>query len=517
MPPERLELEITETALIDGAFECLGILKQFKALGVTIALDDFGTGYSSLSQLTLFPFDRIKIDKSFTLKMTSRADCAAIIAGVLALARSLEIATTAEGVETSQQYTLLKLAGVSSLQGYLIKRPGPPEELDFNLSFQPKEEARVALRRKQSRMKHPRSEDLVTTSGLIDEMEAAVGTRDLRRQSQVMRQLTDVFLANQGRTPPDQTDLFDQVMSKLVHVIDERVRAEFGSSLLALPIAPTHTLNLLALDESIEVAGPILEGAEGLHGSTLVECAGVRSQNHLLAISRRTEIPRSVTDILVARGNAEVLISTAANEGAQLSEAGAASLCARASENPSLASCLWARSDLPRQHLLTLFERASEEVADKLMEADSSKAQVFRNLVAEAADRIRDAVRAESVQHSAALAGVTALYQAGSLDEQRVGDFASSKSFDEVVVSLSILCALPMGAVERAMSGRRIDQMLVLAKAAGLSWGTTKCILTMTQSANVDAQRDVFARLQSKTAKTALQYYRLRSRAVQSA
>ena len=144
MPPERLELEITETALIDGAFECLGILKQFKALGVTIALDDFGTGYSSLSQLTLFPFDRIKIDKSFTLKMTSRADCAAIIAGVLALARSLEIATTAEGVETSQQYTLLKLAGVSSLQGYLIKRPGPPEELDFNLSFQPKEEARVA-------------------------------------------------------------------------------------------------------------------------------------------------------------------------------------------------------------------------------------------------------------------------------------------------------------------------------------------------------------------------------------
>src|SRR5260370_36156742 len=122
---EGLEREITETALIDRGAECLAVLKQFKALGVTIALDDFGTGYSSLSQLTMFPFDKIKIDKSFTLNVTSRADCAAVIAGVLALANSLEISTTAEGVETWQQYDLLELAGVSSLQGYLIRRPGP--------------------------------------------------------------------------------------------------------------------------------------------------------------------------------------------------------------------------------------------------------------------------------------------------------------------------------------------------------------------------------------------------------
>jgi diguanylate cyclase (GGDEF)-like protein len=144
LPPERLELEITETALIDGAAECRQILRQFKALGVTIALDDFGTGYSSLSQLTMFPFDRIKIDKSFTMNMTSRADCAAVIAGVLALAASLEIATTAEGVETQEHYSLLKLAGVTSLQGYLIRRPGPAAALDFDTAFNPTEVARVA-------------------------------------------------------------------------------------------------------------------------------------------------------------------------------------------------------------------------------------------------------------------------------------------------------------------------------------------------------------------------------------
>jgi diguanylate cyclase (GGDEF)-like protein len=132
LPPERLELEITETALIESATECLPALRVFKNLGITVALDDFGTGYSSLSHLTIFPFDKIKIDKSFTQNMTKRTDCAAIISATLTLAQSLKIATTAEGVETKEQYQLLRLAGVTSLQGYLFKRPGPAFEIDFD-------------------------------------------------------------------------------------------------------------------------------------------------------------------------------------------------------------------------------------------------------------------------------------------------------------------------------------------------------------------------------------------------
>jgi diguanylate cyclase (GGDEF)-like protein/PAS domain S-box-containing protein len=133
--PERLELEITETALIESAAECLPALRQFKALGITIVLDDFGTGYSSLSQLAMFPFDRIKIDKSFTQNMTKRSECAAIISATLTLAQSLDIQTTAEGVETVDQYRLLRLAGVTSLQGFLFQRPGPASELDFERSY----------------------------------------------------------------------------------------------------------------------------------------------------------------------------------------------------------------------------------------------------------------------------------------------------------------------------------------------------------------------------------------------
>ena len=135
LPPERLEFEITETALLENEADCLSKLRQLKNLGVTLALDDFGTGHSSLSNLTMFPFDKIKIDKSFTQNITKRADCAAIVTAVLALAQSLDIATTAEGVEREEQLQLLRVAGVSTVQGYLIKRPGPASELVFDLPF----------------------------------------------------------------------------------------------------------------------------------------------------------------------------------------------------------------------------------------------------------------------------------------------------------------------------------------------------------------------------------------------
>jgi len=132
LPPERLELEVTETALIESATDSLTVLRQLKNLGVSIALDDFGTGYSSLSHLTMFPFDKIKIDKSFTQNLTKRADCAIIISATLTLARGLDISTTAEGVETADQFRLLRMAGVTSVQGYLFYKPMPAAQIDFD-------------------------------------------------------------------------------------------------------------------------------------------------------------------------------------------------------------------------------------------------------------------------------------------------------------------------------------------------------------------------------------------------
>ncbi len=131
LPFSRLELEITESVLLQKNAGTLDTLHRLKALGLNVALDDFGTGYSSLSYLRMFPFDKIKIDKSFVQEMPHRADCAAIVTAVTSLGRSLQIDTTAEGVETVEQFTLLQAAGCTQAQGYLFAKPKPLAELNF--------------------------------------------------------------------------------------------------------------------------------------------------------------------------------------------------------------------------------------------------------------------------------------------------------------------------------------------------------------------------------------------------
>jgi diguanylate cyclase (GGDEF)-like protein len=131
LPPDRLELEITESVLLQKSANNLTVLYQLKSLGLSIVLDDFGTGYSSLSYLRMFPFDKIKIDRSFVDELSTRADCAAIVCAVVGLGHGLNIVTTAEGVETEEQ-RLLRAAGVGQVQGFLLRRPLPNAELNFH-------------------------------------------------------------------------------------------------------------------------------------------------------------------------------------------------------------------------------------------------------------------------------------------------------------------------------------------------------------------------------------------------
>ena len=134
LPPQRLELEITESVLLQKSADNLSVLHELRSLGVSIVLDDFGTGYSSLGYLRMFPFDKIKIDKSFVDDISNRADCAAIVSAVSGLGRSLNILTTAEGVETNEQFELLRAAGCGQVQGHLFSRPVPLSALSFTVA-----------------------------------------------------------------------------------------------------------------------------------------------------------------------------------------------------------------------------------------------------------------------------------------------------------------------------------------------------------------------------------------------
>jgi EAL domain-containing protein (putative c-di-GMP-specific phosphodiesterase class I) len=144
LAPERLELEVTESVLLQKNADNLSVLHRLKALGISIVLDDFGTGYSSLSYLRMFPFNKIKIDRSFVSELSSRADCAAIVCAMTNLGRSLDIVTTAEGVETQEQLELLRAAGCSQAQGFLFGRPRAACGVDFTSSAPRKQRGTAA-------------------------------------------------------------------------------------------------------------------------------------------------------------------------------------------------------------------------------------------------------------------------------------------------------------------------------------------------------------------------------------
>jgi EAL domain-containing protein (putative c-di-GMP-specific phosphodiesterase class I) len=128
--PSRLELEVTEAAFLAATKEVLATIDQLRQAGVRIVMDDFGTGYSSLNYLRRFPFDKIKIDRSFVRDLTDDNLSIVIVEAVVRLARALDVTTTAEGVETIRQLDIIRAAGVTEMQGWLFSPARPLEEID---------------------------------------------------------------------------------------------------------------------------------------------------------------------------------------------------------------------------------------------------------------------------------------------------------------------------------------------------------------------------------------------------
>ena len=136
LPPHRLELEITESVLLDDDEHALSLLHALHERQIRVSLDDFGTGYSSLSYLRRFPFDKIKIDRSFIQDAEKGGSAQAIVGAISSLARSLGMSTTAEGVETVEQLAVVRESGCVDVQGYLFSRPGPASGIDALLAMQ---------------------------------------------------------------------------------------------------------------------------------------------------------------------------------------------------------------------------------------------------------------------------------------------------------------------------------------------------------------------------------------------
>ena len=353
---------------------------------------------------------------------------------------------------------------------------------------------------------------------LIDTLEEAISHKDIAVRAQLLRAVTELFISSCGKFSDEHVALFDDVMSRLLDEIDHSVRAEFGNQLAEIPNAPPNIIHTLALDDSIEVAGPILSRSERLDEAFLVESAKTKSQDHLLAISHRRSLGEAVTDVLVERGDQQVAINVVTNLGAKFSEFGYSTLVKRAHNDGDLALGVLSRPEIPRQHLLSLFKSASESVRRKLEVANPLKASLIRDVVAQASDRIQATSREGSAAFEAARSLVESLQKAGRLSEAQLLDFARAGKFDETVVALSLMCEMPVGVVERAIVNDDADQLLVLAKSIGLSWETTKAVLLVQSGARSRSTQDLahflegFTKLRPETAKKAVQFYRFREK-----
>jgi uncharacterized protein (DUF2336 family) len=357
----------------------------------------------------------------------------------------------------------------------------------------------------------------------IDEFVDLIESKEIGQRADALRRVTDLFASGAARFSDEQIGLFDDVMNRLAREIGSSARAAFARRLASIPGAPPHISRALALDDEIAVAEPILAGSRELDDDTLVACARTKSQEHMLAISRRASLSETVTDVLVERGNQEVARATVENTGARFSEFGYSTLLERSETDSDLAVCLWLCATVPRQYLLKLFAQASEAVRAMLATADRAKANLIRDMVANASEQLQANARRSSGDYATAEEAIRAINRSGQLSGTNLITFANAGKFDEATIALSIMCDMPIGLIERAFAQESSEQILILAKSVGLTWEATKAILGLKAATTgacgdeFEPERVRFASLSEATVAKAVRFYRLRERAAGAA
>ncbi len=352
---------------------------------------------------------------------------------------------------------------------------------------------------------------------LLVELEGTFASGSAGKQAEILRRVTDLFLAGAGNYSGEQIDLFDGVISRLAERIETKARAELASRLAPVENAPPAAVRQLARDKSIEVAGPILTQSPRLTDEDLLAIAADNSQERLLAISKRAALSENISDALVTRGNRDVVLSVTRNEGAQFSDSGYGKLVDRSIDDEVLAICVGMRKDIPRVHFHTLISKASEAVFAKLAASNpAAVAEVKKVLAGLTGQEVAAEPNAKPKRdYRAAEAQFKIIQGSGKAVDAVVHAFAASGKFEETVAALAALCDAPGELVEKVMDDRRADNdlALILAKAAGLSWPTAKqiCILRRGPSGlsphDLEAARRSFERLQPVTAQRVVRFY----------
>ena len=355
---------------------------------------------------------------------------------------------------------------------------------------------------------------MVAKNAFLSELEDALAHGPADRRAKTLRRVTDLFVFGSSHFSGDHVALFDGVFHHLIDDIETSARAMLADRLKNVGNAPLGVIRTLAFDDAISGAGPVLSASERIDNATLVENARTKSQDHLMAISRRPTLVETVTDVLVERGDRDVALSVARNAGAKFSETGYLRLVKRSEDDAELAQSVGERPEISRQNFLKLLTTASKAVRLALQAAHPEIAADVHTAVARAATEIQARAAIASRDYSAARARIKALRDAGHLSEIEIDEFARAGKFEETAVALAAMCTLPVDAVERAMVMDREEAILIVAKAIDLSWPTARSILSLCAGKNsvspetVEKCRSLYNNMKRDTALQVVKFQR---------
>ncbi len=298
------------------------------------------------------------------------------------------------------------------------------------------------------------------------------------RRADMLKRITALFVESAAAFTDEQISFFDEVFNRLITEIEAKARFDLSVRLAGIGNAPHEVVRQLANDDDAFVACPVLQHSQRLEDPDLLEVALSKSQQHLLAVSNRRHLAEPITDVLVRRGDRDVVRNVAGNSGARLSASGFSTLVRKAEMDGILAEKVGQRPDIPEPLLRVLFMQATRVVQKRLVAAATPETQAkIARVLAQIANEygMGTASRDEApAQNRSARASRQPL-----LDEAALAKLATEGCYDETMQALSELCKIPVENMDRIMANKRADPALVVCKALGFGWQTARAIILL--------------------------------------
>jgi uncharacterized protein (DUF2336 family) len=314
------------------------------------------------------------------------------------------------------------------------------------------------------------------SAALIAELDGVFDSRLPERWARILRQVTQLFLADAHRFSERQVALFDDVFLRLMERADTPALAVLSNDLCRASAVPRKAIRRLAFHDDVSVAGPVLKRSKGVPDKDLIEIANACGQESLLEISGRQTVDAPLSDKLVERGEAAVLGRLIRNSGASFSEAGCAALVAKAKLDESLAEALVRRSDVSP----ALRKELAAKVSDTRMRSMQARPPALQGkikaAIATSAERA-EMPRPTAADYAAALSRMAELSRKGGVNDRSVNRFAVQREYVDVAAALSFLSGTPVEVIVPVIESPDFEGLMVACKAARLNWSTTTMII----------------------------------------